>query len=278
MRPIITLTTDFGSSDGYVAAMKGTILRICPTARLVDITHHITAYDVMEAAFVLRQATPHYPAGTIHLVVVDPGVGSQRRPVALRYGSHYLVGPDNGLFTLLLDNADPEELVVLNRPRTYCSAQLSTTFHGRDIFAPVAALLASGQPFDTLGSRADTLRPLRWALPIDDDQGIRGWIVHVDRFGNCITNIPHDLFVRRRGSRGVKCYVGNTIIKGVSRTYCDVEPGEPLLVFGSGNHLEVSVNRGNAAELLHIRRGTPVSVVFVDERQDTGSSIRNVVP
>ena len=262
MDPLITLTTDFGTSGGYVAAMKGVILSICPNARLVDISHHVAAFDVMEAAFVLGQAVRYYPPGTIHLVVVDPGVGSHRRPVALRAGGHLIVGPDNGIFSLLLKDQTPESIVVLDNTEMYRTPRPSKTFHGRDIFAPAAARLASGTPLVQLGAPVESLSLLNWALPIDDNQGIRGWIVHVDHFGNCITNIPLDVFVSRIGDRKCKCYVGNTIIKQLSATYSDVDTGEPLMLFGSENFLEIAVNQGNAAELLHILRGTPVSLVF----------------
>ena len=246
--------------------MKGTILSFCPRAQLIDITHDIAAFDVMEAAFVLRQAVPHYPDNTVHLVVVDPGVGSKRYPVALRYQGHTLVGPDNGLFSLLLGDHEPDALITLDRPDAYRLPRPSATFHGRDIFAPVAALLACGRTLDSLGTPLAELRPLHWALPIDDDRGIRGWIVHIDRFGNAITNIPRSLVDTRKGKRTLKCYVGNAIISGITEIYSAVDVGEPLLLLGSDQYLEVAVNRGNAAELFHIRRGTPIHMVFADER------------
>ena len=146
MAPILTLTTDFGTRDAYVAAMKGVILRRCPDVRLVDVTHEVAPQEVLEAAFVLREAAPYYPAGTVHLAVVDPGVGTARRAVALRHGGHLFVGPDNGLFALLLDGACPDELVALDRPAFWRTSEPSATFHGRDVFAPVAAHLAAGRP------------------------------------------------------------------------------------------------------------------------------------
>ena len=148
----------------------------------------------MEAAHVLHRAIPYFPPGTIHLVVVDPGVGSQRRPVALHYRSHSLVGPDNGLFSLLLGDDPPDDMIELDHPDIGRKNMPSATFHGRDIFAPAAALLASGHTLHSLGSPIEDLQTLHWALPIDDDQGIRGWIVHIDQFGNCATNIPQILF------------------------------------------------------------------------------------
>ena len=266
MSRLITLTSDFGLRDAYVAAMKATILAINPAARLVDISHEITPHDVMEAAFVLSQAVPYFPEETIHLVVVDPGVGTERPPVALRHGRRYFVGPDNGLFALLLEDHTPDELVVLNRPAFWRVPQPSTTFHGRDVFAPVAAHLSTGRALHEVGTPVETLQPLHWALPIDDNQGIRGWIVHVDHFGNCVTNIPRALFNNRRDRRPVKCYVGNAILNEVYPTYGAVDSGEPLLLFGSNNFLEIAVNSGNASDLLDIRRGTPVNVVFIEER------------
>ncbi len=264
--PLLTLTTDFGTRDAYVAAMKGTILSIHPGARLLDVTHEIAPQDVMEAAFVLSQAVPYFPAGTVHLVVVDPGVGTKRRPVALRHGGHCFVGPDNGLFALLLRGDVPEELVVLDRPAFWRTRDVSATFHGRDVFAPVAAHLVAGRRLDEVGSPTERLQPLHWALPIADEQGIRGWVVHVDHFGNAITNIPHDLFVQTRQGRPIKCFAGNAILTAVHPTYGAVERSEPALLFGSSAFLEIAVNAGNASRLLDIRKGTPVNIVFLDER------------
>lgn len=246
--------------------MKGVILSIHPAATFVDVSHEIAPQDVMEAAFVLRDAAPHFPPGTVHLVVVDPGVGSSRRAVALCHGGQIFVGPDNGLFTLLAGSREPDRLVVLDKPDFWRTPVASATFHGRDIFAPVAAHLAGGRTLDEVGSPGQVLEPLHWALPIADEQGIQGWVVHVDHFGNCITNIPRELFERHRAGRGVKCYVGTTIISGLETTYADVAAGEPLLLFGSGEVLEVAVNAGNASSLFSIRKGASVSIVFVEKR------------
>lgn len=266
MSPLLTLTTDFGLRDAYVAAMKGTILAINPEAHLIDISHEITPHDVMEAAFVLGQAVPYFPPGTVHLVVVDPGVGTARRPVALRHDDQFFVGPDNGLFALLLANDAPDELVVLDQPAFWRVPDQCETFHGRDVFAPVAAHLAAGRALREVGAPIEALHPLLWALPIDDHQGVRGWIVHVDHFGNCITNIPRASFETLRDGRALKCYVGNAILNEVHPTYGAIETGEPLLLFGSSDFLEIAVNAGNAAHLLDIRKGTPVNVVFLEEK------------
>ncbi|ARA95051.1 hypothetical protein AWN76_006805 [Rhodothermaceae bacterium RA] len=263
---LITLTTDFGTGDAYVAAMKGTILSILPEARLVDITHDIAPQDVMAAAFVLREAVPYFPRGAVHLVVVDPGVGTDRRAVALAAHGSRFVGPDNGLFALLLDGAAPDVVVSLDRPAYWRTPNPSQTFHGRDIFAPVAAHLAAGRTLSDVGTPIDALRPMHWALPIPDAQGIRGWVVHIDHFGNCITNIPADLLHARRAGRPIKCFAGSAILHGLHTTYGDVAPGEPLLLIGSSGLLEIAVHAGNAADLLSIRKGDPVNVVFLDDR------------
>ena len=260
--PIITLTTDFGTRDGYIAAMKGVMLSICPQARLVDITHEITPYDVMEAAMVLRQSALFFPPDTIHLVVVDPGVGSERRSIALRQNQQYFVGPDNGIFSLVLDTSEPDDLVILNPAIVGIRNLPSRTFHGRDIFAPAAAHLANGKPLRELGEVAERLYTLHWAIPIDDSHGIRGWVVHIDHFGNCITNISRELLEHRAAGRTTKCYVGNTILHEVRGTYSEVTRGEPLMLVGSSDVLEISVNQGNAADLLQIQRGMPVNIVF----------------
>jgi S-adenosylmethionine hydrolase len=295
---MITLTTDFGMRDGYVPAMKGTILSIHPEARLVDVTHEIDPQDVMEAAFVLRTTVPYYPPGTVHCVVVDPGVGTDRRAVALRVDDQFFVGADNGLFALLLDEKEPDALVELDEPSAWRTEVPSRTFHGRDIFAPVAAHLDAGRSLDDVGSPIDDLKPLRWAMPIIDSASVEGYVMHVDRFGNCITNIRRKTLLRTglNGDRpspagasaadeasaeaptgatdegadrtpvgdlpALKAYVGNAVLRGLHETYGSVADGDPVLLFGSSGFLEVAVNAGSAAELLDIRKGDSIKVVF----------------
>jgi len=296
--PMITLTTDFGTRDGYVAAMKGVMLSIDADAKLVDVSHEIEPQDVMEAAFVLQTAAPYYPEGTVHLVVVDPGVGTERRAVAIRAGSHWFVGPDNGIFPLVLDDVEPDAMVELDDPATWRTDTPSQTFHGRDIFAPAAAHLHAAQKLSAVGSPAEDLRPLRWAMPIIDHHSVQGYVAHVDRFGNCITNIrrqtllrtglvpgvdpsdlnpsdpsvaPHGLPPRTDGGGvdeqieelpALKAYVGNAVIRDLRPTYGSAADGDPLLLFGSSGFLEVAVNAGSAAELLNIRKGDSIKVVF----------------
>jgi hypothetical protein len=272
---MITLTTDFGTQDAYVAAMKGVMLDVHPAATFVDITHEIHPQDVMEAAFVLRTAVPFMPDGTVHLVVVDPGVGTERRAVAVRRDDQWFVGPDNGVFPLVLDDESPEAMVELDTPDVWRAPTPSTTFHGRDIFAPVAAHLAAGRSLAEVGSPIDTLQPLRWALPIADEHAVEGQIIHVDRFGNCITNIRRDTLADTPAADAlegvpdgpaVKCYAGSTILEGLHATYGAVAEEEPLLLFGSTGFLEVAVNAGNAAERLDIRKGDSVKLTFPSSR------------
>lgn len=263
MPRLITLTTDFGTRDAYVATMKGVILNIAPEVVLVDVTHEIRQGDVMEAAFTLRRTLPFFPHDAIHLVVVDPTVGTERRGVAVRRGSTHFVGPDNGLFPLVLDEEKPDDMVSLDAPDFWRVRVPSSTFHGRDIFAPAAAHLAGGVPIETLGTRLDALTPLHWALPIADDQGVRGWVVHVDHFGNCITNITREVIDASRTGRRLKCYAGSAILDDIANTYGSVAEGEPVALFGSNGHLEIAVNGGNAADLLGIRKGAPVNLVYL---------------
>ena len=241
------------------------MLNIAPDVRFIDVTHLIEPQEIMEAAFVIKNMFPYYPSGTIHLAVIDPGVGTSRRPVALKYNSQWFVGPDNGLFSLVLNGASPEELVMLDNPSFWHTPLPSDTFHGRDIFAPVAAHIATGVTLTELGTPIESLKPLHWALPIADQQGIQGWVMHVDHFGNCITNISKKLIDTQRSNKGVKCYVGSTIIDAIETTYEEVPTGEPLLLFNSHHLLEIAVNTGNASELLSIRKGSAVNIVFTDD-------------
>lgn len=216
----------------------------------------------MEAAFVLRGAVDHFPPGAVHLVVVDPGVGTARRPVALKHRDRLFVGPDNGLFTLVLDDEPPAHVVELDRPQFWRDGRPSATFHGRDIFAPVAAHLAAGHSLDDVGTPIQRLAPMHWALPTIDEHGVQGWVVHVDHFGNCVTNISRSVYEELYDGRGFKCFAGSAILGSVHETYGSAAAGEPLLLFNSDDLLEISVNGGNASDLLSIRKGAPVNIVF----------------
>ena len=273
-RKIITLTTDFGEKDGYVAALKGTILSIVDHVRLIDISHEIAPHDIMEGAYVLGRTAATFPPGTIHLVVVDPEYGSERRPVALRFGGHVFVGPNNGLFSLVLGGVRPELLVELtNRAFWRGGIDGPTRFNALDILAPAAGHLAAGVALSNMGQTIETLHPMHWALPITDQEGIQGWVVHIDRFGNCITNIHRHTFRQFQGTRTFKCYVGNSVLLGHERAYGAAETGDPVVIFNSDDILEIAINRGNASTLLDIAKGAPVNIVFGEDREPALSDV-----
>ena len=259
--PIITLLTDFGTQDHYVAAMKGVILQIAPAATIVDITHEIGPQDVVRAAFVLRQTWNWYPRGTVHLAVVDPGVGSSRRIVAGRYAGQYVVAPDNGLISMVHHELRVEAMHVVDN-RRYMLATISTTFHGRDIMAPAAAHLAGGVAIQDLGPPTDHVEVLQMAAPQRSaDHALTGQVLCADRFGNLITNITrHDLLATFQHRREVKVYLGPTCIGPLRTSYHEVAAGQLLALIGSGDHLEISVNCGNAAKILSPEPGARVEV------------------
>jgi hypothetical protein len=248
---IITLTTDLRSADGYVGAIKGVILSLAPGATLVDITHDVPPQDVRFGAHVLSTAVPYFPMGTIHLAVVDPGVGSARRGIALRTTSATFVGPDNGLFTPFLDQR--VACVTLTNAATH-RQPVSPTFHGRDIFAPVAAHLANGRPLADLGPEiADPLTlPIQRPRRLPNGRWL-GEVTHVDRFGNLVTNL--------QVSEGQKVYVHIAReCLAVQRTYADGAPGALLALVGSAGYVEIAVREGNAAERLGVKVGAPVEI------------------
>jgi S-adenosyl-L-methionine hydrolase (adenosine-forming) len=248
---IITLLTDFGLSDPYVGIMKGVILSIHPEARLVDISHEICPGAVRQAASLLEEACPFFPPGTIHLTVVDPGVGSGRRPIGLKARDQLFVGPDNGVFSALLSARDRYSVVHLTEKRFFLSA-LSHTFHGRDIFAPVAAHLAKG--VDLLGMGPPVNDPVCIDLPtvMINEQHLRGEVIRVDRFGNLITNIPAHTFESWMAGNRVLVTVGRLSLETIGRTFSDVAQGRAVALVGSSGHLEITINLGRASDRLGV--------------------------
>jgi hypothetical protein len=260
MGNVITLTTDFGTQDHYVSAMKAVMLGIAPDARFIDVSHDIPAQDIMAGAWVVRNAAFLFPPNSVHLVVIDPGVGTERHPIAIKIKDQYFVGPDNGIFSLLYDEFE-FEAIKLNKPE-FWRGDRSRTFHGRDIFAPIAAHLSSGISLDKLGDPIKDLVSYHWAVPIGDKDGLQGWVIHIDRFGNLITNISEELLEDTVGRRKVRIYVGNTMIDHLVNTFGDVEPGEPVAFIGSSGMLEVGINKGNAAKMLSVDKGAQISLVL----------------
>lgn len=258
---IIALMTDFGTRDHYVAAMKGMVLQIDPKAMLVDITHEIDPQDVIGAAFTLRHVFPCFPAHTIFIAVVDPMVGTGRRILAARYSDRIVLAPDNGLLTFVHRDAQLQEIRSVEN-RQFLAGTLSCTFHGRDIFAPVAAHLSRGVAMDRLGPPVDRIEAIEVARPEFARNGtITGRVLHIDRFGNLITNIAAIDLAGHRFAEGVRqIHLGDRLIGRLRITYSDVAPGEPLALIGSTQMLEIAVNQGNAADLFHVHRGDPVRV------------------
>lgn len=252
---IITLTTDFGGADGYVGTMKGVILGFAPAVRLVDLSHEIAPQDIRQAIHVLRQAAPYFPPGTIHLAVVDPGVGSARQPLLVTTPQATFVGPDNGLFTFALEQPGAQAY-VLDRPEAWLP-QVSRTFHGRDIFAPVAARLALGMAPGDLGTPISNAVRLAQAAPqrIGNDHVV-GSVVHVDRFGNLISDVPAAWLE----DGAWVCQIADREIAALASTYAEVAPGIVLGLVSSGGTLEVAVREGSAARDLGVGVGATLTL------------------
>jgi S-adenosyl-L-methionine hydrolase (adenosine-forming) len=258
--PIITLLTDFGLKDGYVGVMKGVIWSISPAAQIADLSHAISPQNVLQGALVLERTAGYFPAGTIHIAVVDPGVGTARRPIAVRLGEHTFVGPDNGLFSLVIAKAQaahlPVSMVHLDRPEFWL-AQVSRVFHGRDIFAPTGAHLANGVPLGSLGTPITD--PVRLALPRPQPtaDGWVGNVIDIDAFGNLQTNL---LAEHLQGLEQVTVQVNHAVIKGLSQTFGDRPAGELAALIDSSGYLSIAVVNGSAANDLPAAVGNTVKV------------------
>ncbi|MDD9946371.1 MAG: SAM-dependent chlorinase/fluorinase [Myxococcales bacterium] len=254
---IVTLTTDFGTFDGYVAQMKGVLLSNGPAdLRMIDLAHDIPAQDVMSAALLAEAAFPRFPAGTVHVMVVDPGVGSVRRGMIARLQDQYLVGPDNGVFSLLYDGR--EELVGIDLAKL--PGPIASTFHGRDVFAPAAAMLLCGTRPDQLGEQITD--PVRLQLPIAKftESRVRGEVIHVDRFGNLITNLRVAELMRWSEGNTLAVTYDTTHVVPMCDHYAQVPSGDLLAICDSSGRLEVAVRDGNAHQKLAARVGMPVHV------------------
>jgi len=262
MKPsgIITLTTDFGLSDPYVAMMKGVILSINPSARLVDVTHQIGTGSISQAALLIRETFTYFPEGTVHLAVVDPGVGSDRRLIALQAGAHYFVGPDNGLFWPVFRDVKGTKAVQLTQTR-YFLPSITQTFHGREIFAPVAAHLSLGLTLESLGPSVRDLKKLNIPWPYVKEGVLCGQIIRVDNFDNLVTNIPSRELIDFLGSSPPRIETGKLVIRKLSRIYADCEEGEPLALINSSDLLEIAVNLGRASEYIGLRNGEIVGAL-----------------
>jgi len=256
--PIISLLTDFGLADAYVGVMKGVMLGICPAARLVDLTHEVPPQGIIPGALLLRSAVGFFPDRTVHLAVVDPGVGSTRHPIAMVTEHGVLVGPDNGLLYPAAAALGLLEVRRLERDEFFLQP-VSRTFHGRDIFAPVAAHLAAGVPPRELGALLPAPQSLTLPEPRCAPDGVEGEVIHIDRFGNLITNVPAGAVAGFQMQRG-SVSIDRVYIAPIVTAYAAVAEGSPLAIIGSWGMLEVAVRNGNAAERFGVTTGTPVTV------------------
>jgi S-adenosylmethionine hydrolase len=256
--PTITLTTDFGTSDHFVGAMKGVILGLVPRAAIVDITHEIVPYDVNEAAFVVAQAWRYFPKKTIHVVVVDPGVGSERRPIVCEAGGHFFVAPDNGVLAMIYDAA-PHKVRAITNVKLMLK-EVSRTFHGRDIFAPAAAHIASGVDTAKFGKPIqDYVRGFQIKPHQIGRHSWKGIILKVDRFGNLITNFQIDDYAGAK-TRPFELRVGMERISRLALTYSETTIGDVFAIVGSSGYIEVAANQASAAKILGCGAGAGVEL------------------
>jgi len=263
---IVTLTTDFGTGDYELGSMMGVIWSNAPQARLIDLTHDIERHNIRQAALMLAHCTPYFPAGTIHVVVVDPGVGTHRRPIAARLGDQWFVGPDNGLLTLMLRRATeagkPVKIVHTNN-RQYWLSQVSNIFHGRDVFASVAGHLAAGIDLEKLGPEIQDPMLLDFPEPQPHAGGWSGQVMDIDHFGNLEINIHRD---QLEGLGPVKVTCGEHVIQGIVRTFGDGRVGELVALIDSSDYLCIGLVNGSAAAHTQAKIGDPVFVLPVQDQ------------
>ena len=256
---LITLTTDFGLQDPFVGIMKGVIVGINPGVGMVDLTHNVPAQDVMAGALVLRHSVKYFPRGTIHVAVVDPGVGSLRRPLLIECDGNFFLGPDNGLLSLAVDVKDTTHIVHLSNA-AYHLQPTSATFHGRDIFAPVSAHLSLGIPLREFGETVDNFAKLTFPRAIRQGNAIIGEIIYIDKFGNLFTNIEEHDLTGLAGKR-IEIFLGTMCIPGIAPNYATAKTGDLLAVINSWGVLEIAVNRSSAQKFSGARVGDALKVV-----------------
>lgn len=265
---VITLLTDFGTADEYVGVMKGVMLSICPTVAVIDISHQIEPQDIRQAAYLIPSYFHFFPENTIHIIVVDPGVGSQRSILAVYSHKHFFIAPDNGVLTLLLSDQKSDTIIRVDNSH-YFLEPLSATFHGRDVFAALGGHMACGTRLETLGTRLrtqDTVHLSDLTCQVSENGELVGKIVSIDRFGNLITNIDAlrlDAFCQSEASKQPQIHIGSLTISGLARTYADAAPHVPLALIGSRGYMEIAFNCGSAEKQLKARKGDLVSVTLV---------------
>ena len=257
-RPVITLTTDFGLADHFAGVMKGVILSICPTAQIVDITHQISPFEIMEGAFVIAQAYRYFSPATVHVVVVDPGVGTSRRPILVEASGQLFIAPDNGVLSMIY--AQETHKVRWVTAKRYFLKTVSQTFHGRDVFSPVAAHLAAGVAPAKMGRVIDDYMRLHFEKPLRTAR--RGWtgaVLKIDRFGNLVTNFPVAEFPDLDG-RPFEFSIGLQTVSRLAKNYSECPPGEVFAIAGSSGYFEISSSQASAAKILGCGVGAPVEL------------------
>ncbi len=267
-KKIITLLTDFGLKDVYVGVMKGVIAQINSNLKVIDLTHEIPPQNLFAARFCLQNAYPYFPPETVHVAVVDPGVGSTRRAIAIQLPNSFLVGPDNGIFSGVLESLEVENIkvVLLTNSEYWRTKTPSTTFHGRDIFAPVAAHIASGVKLENLGEEINPESLVKLSLNniTFTDSGLAGCVQHIDHFGNIITNISSSYITGKNWSvivnNNVNFSPGHTIYSG--NTYADCKPGELIAIIGSHGFVEIAANGSSAEDKLNFKYGDKVEIFW----------------
>ncbi|MGB9713712.1 MAG: SAM hydrolase/SAM-dependent halogenase family protein [Candidatus Bathyarchaeales archaeon] len=256
--PIITLTTDFGLKDPYVAEMKAVILGICPNATIVDVTHEIGKFNVKMGAFILASAATYFPKGTIHVAVVDPDVGTKRRPILIQTEHCFYIGPDNGVLALAATKQSIKRVYEISNSKLMLP-KISNTFHGRDIFAPAAAHLANGTPPADFGPQIHSIVMPEFAKVVRKRNSLIGEVLHIDGFGNIITNFSKEDFEKLGVKEVVEVRLKDVELRlKLCKAYAETEPQKPLAIIGSHNFLEISINQGNAARTFRAKIGDKI--------------------
>jgi hypothetical protein len=258
---IITLTTDYGTNDHLVGTLKGVILKINPDVTIVDITHNVTPFDLLDGALTIGSAYSYFPSKTVHVVVVDPGVGTERRPLLVSATNQYFIAPDNGVLSVIYER-EKESLVVRHaNVEHYYLQPVSKTFHGRDIFAPIASWLTKGWQTPSMGDEITDYKKFAIPRPKEADGVLKGVVLRADAFGNLITNFrSEDLPESALASGGIKFQVGNQAVTRLVETFAQGNNGEAIAYLGSSGYIEIGINKGNASRTLSLGRGTPVTL------------------
>ncbi|MCX7662000.1 MAG: S-adenosyl-l-methionine hydroxide adenosyltransferase family protein [Candidatus Omnitrophica bacterium] len=258
----ISLLTDFGLSDNFVGVMKAVILKINPSVSIIDISHNIEPQNVFQASFLLKHSFKYFPKGTIHLAIVDPGVGTDRKAILVKTRNYFFIAPDNGVLSLTLEEESPQEIIQIDNPK-YFLKPVSHTFHGRDIFSPVAGYLSRGISIYNFGKPIKKIKKIHFPKPEIKKDKLYGQIIYIDNFGNLVTNISKDTFLGFVRKRKFVLRIRNKIINRISTSYQDSDKKETIALFNSFDSLEISIREGSAKEALKAEISTPIEIIIV---------------